>query len=339
MGETTNIAEVAKKILNDIFRVFFWELRPLEDVNFDCQISDHKTPKGENKISHPCDVLFHYFDPYLNKTIYLHTDLKSYSKRSINSTKIREALNSLAMTVECACVSPSWKKKYPRTDEEIYEIRGLLFVANHDNKAPTDFNASLNKISKKNLDVARSQTLHVLGPKQISDLFSIATDIKLSIQDRQLSSYYRFFYPDLTLWKRRFADDIRTAATIETLLSPYFILRHEAVRDENDAILIRSGSLIYYSREGATVEEFIYLLDSLLRYQLVNAKEIVRIRIFNRDRSPDFKSNFDKAKHSYCKTWGFDESREQEIMNITIASIAKIESNYVPEEIGWKEDR
>jgi hypothetical protein len=338
VAETANIAEVAKKIANDIFRVFFWELRQREDTNFDCALEAHKTPKGDPKKTHPCDVLFHYFDPYLNKTIYLHTDLKSYSKTSLKQGKIRDALNSLAMTIECAALSADWRKKYPKTDEEIYEVRGLLFVANHDNKAPTSFNEHLSKISRNNISLARNQVMHVLGPKQISDLYSIATDIKLSIADNQLSPAYRFFYPDLTLWKRKFADDVRTAATIETLLSPYFILRHSGLKDNEGQVTLTQGSLIYYSRKGETVEEFVYLLDSLLRYQLVGAKEVVRIRMFKRDRSPDFKSNFDKAKHSYCRTWGFDESREQEIMHISIDAIAKIEPNYVPDEIGWKDN-
>lgn len=339
MAETANIAEIAKKVLHDIFKVFFWELRPIEDTNFECVLDEHQTPGGKEKISHPCDVLFNYVDPYLNKTVYLHTDLKSYSKRSLQQKKIREALNSLGTTLECAHVSQSWRDKYPKDDKQSYVIRGLLFVVNHDGKATSDFSGQLSKIAKNNLSVAKSQVVHVLGPQQINDLYSIATDIKLSIQDKQLSSLYRFFYPDLTLWKRRVADDVRTAATIETLLSPYFILRHDAVRDDNDEVIVRPGSLIYYSRRGDTIDEFVYLLDSLLRYQLVKANEVIRIRIFNRERSENFKSNFDKAKTKYCRTWGFEGTREEEINHITIEAISQICPNYAPDEIGWKDKK
>lgn len=339
MAETANIAEIAKKILNDIFGVFFWELRPIEDTNFDCVLDEHHSPTGKDKASHPCDVLFHYVDPYLNKTVYLHTDLKSYAKKSLQQKKIRDALNSLGMTLACAHVSQSWRDKYPREDGEAYEIRGLLFVANHDGKAPLDFSPQLNKITKNNLTVAKSQTLHVLGPRQISDLYSIAADIKLSIHDKKLSQRYRFFYPDLTLWKRLVADDVRTAATIETLMSPYFILRHDAIKDENGAVTLNVGSLIYYSRPGETVDEFVYLLDSLLRFQLVKANEIIRIRLFNREKSSNFKNNFDKAKVKYCKTWGFEGTRVEEINAITIDSISQMSPNYSPDEIGWKEKK
>jgi hypothetical protein len=339
VAETANIAEIAKKILNDIFGVFFWELRPIEDTNFECVLDEHKTLSGKDKATHPCDVLFHYIDPYLNKTVYLHTDLKSYSKKSLQQKKIRESLNSLSMTLACAHVSQAWRDKYPKDDKDSYEIRGLLFVANHDGKAPLDFNNQLNKISTNNLSLAKSQILHVLGPRQISDLYSVAADIKLSIHDKKLSQRYRFFYPDLTLWKRRVADDVRTAATVETLLSPYFILKHDAVKDEVGSTVLYPGSLIYYSRAGNTIDEFVYLLDSLLRYQLVKANEIIRIRIFNPEKAANFKSNFDKAKVKYCKTWGFESTRAEEINAITIDSITQLCPNYSPDEIGWKENK
>lgn len=335
MGETANIAEIAKRVLHEIFRVFYWELRPLEDTNFDCVSQDHLTPKGEKKATHPTDVIFHYHDPYLNKVVYLHTDLKSYSKTSLKIGKIRDALKSLAQTLACAHVSSSWKSKYPK-DDEVYEVRGLLFVVNHDNKAVNAFDDYLKKISKNSLDVEREQVIHVLSPRDITNLYSIATDIQLSIQRRELSPRYRFFYPDLTLWKRKVADDVRTAATIETLRSPYFILRHEAVPATSESPALQGGSVVYYSRKGETVDEFIYLLDSLLRYQLVKANEAIKIKIFNPDRAGNFKSNFDRAKAAYCKSWGFENTREEEIMCIAIDSIAQICPNYSPDEIGWR---
>ncbi len=340
VGETSNTAIIANKISKDIFKVFHWEMHQQHDANFDCVLADHKTPSGNQKKQHPGDVVFHYIDPYLNKRIHLHTDLKSYSKNSLQQKKIREALQSLAMTIECAAVSKDWRQTFCGVDQEPSEVRGLLFVANHDNKAPDAFDEQILKISAKNLPVAKGQQIHVLGPKSISQLFSVATDIKLAIQDKELSPRYRFLYPDLTLWKRQRPDDERIGATIETLMSPYFIIKHDEVRDEQDksSVILRSGSLVYYSRAGDTVEEFVYLLDSLLRYQLVNAKEIVRIRVFNPNRSGALKNNFEKAKERYCRTWGFEHGREQEIRGITIDSIAKIEHNYCPQEIGWSEE-
>lgn len=337
MSETKNIAAIAGKIQNDIFKVFHWELHAQEDTNFDCVCDQHESDKGVKKKTHPGDVVYHYFDPYANRRIFLHTDLKAYAKKSIQQTKIREALKSLAMTVECAAITDSWRTKFQAVEDGPYEVRGLLFVANHDNKTPGRFRELLKGIALKNIPVAKGQILHILGPDNIADLFSIATDIKLSIADKQIGASYRFFYPDLTLWKRHTADDERVGATIEMLLSPYFVLKYSQVSDESGTLLRRRGSLVYYSRPGTTVEEFVYLLDSLSRHQLVNSQEDLSVRVYCQDGSADIKNNFDKAKKRYCHMWGFEGGREQEITSITIDSIQRVLPNYKADELGWNE--
>lgn len=335
MAETANISQIANKIANDIFKIFFWEMHSQQDTNFGCVSDEHKTENGTKKITHPGDVVFHYIDPYLNKRIYLHTDLKSYKKSTLQQSKIRDSLKSLAMTVECAAISDSWRQKFLAIDQEVYEVRGLLFVANHDGKAAEKFTPLLGGIAKANIPVAKGQTLHILGPSEITALYSIATDIKLAISDKKLSPFYRFFYPDLTLWKRHTADDQRIGATIEMLLSPYFILKHPSILEDDNTIL-KPGSLVYYSRDGNTVDEFVYLLDSLSRYQLVNSREQIRVVAFKRERSTELKNNFEKAKHRYCKMWGFEGDREEEVLSITIDALSQIAPNYSPDDIGWR---
>ncbi|WP_394789641.1 hypothetical protein [Rhodoferax sp.] len=337
MAENENTAQIANKISAEIFKVFHWELYAQNNANFKCELEHHKNENGKSKLTHPGDVVFYYFDPYLNKTIYLHTDLKSYKKTTIQAKKIREALTSLAMTVECAHLSNGWSDKFMAQDGHPYEVRGLLFVANHDNKATAKFGEYLQGISIANLPIAKGQIVHVLGPLEISTLFSVATDIKLSIQDKTISSHYRFHYPDLTLWKRHTPDDQRNGATIEMLLAPYFILKHHAVCDDKGVEVTRPGSVVYYARTGDTVEEFVYLIDCLSRYQLVNSKEQIKIKSFNRNRSSELKNNFDKAKRRYCDMWRFDGDREAEVMGIPVDGIQQIVPNYVPDEIGWKE--
>lgn len=336
MSETTNISQVANKVANDIFKVFFWEVFAQNDVNFECVLDTHTSDNGTPKATHPGDVLFYYLDPYINKKVFLHTDLKSYKKSSLTIKKVRAALQSLAMTVECAHISPGWAKKYP-VDGHPFVIRGLLFVVNHDGKEMSKFGNMLNSISKTNLTIAKNQVLHVMGPPQISSLYAIAVDIKLMISDKQLSANYRFFYPDLTLWKRHTPDDQRIGATIEMLMSPYFILRHTAVKDDIGNEIERAGSIVYYSRPCETVDEFVYLIDCLSRYQLVNTREQIRIRAYHSARSSDMKSNFDKAKIRYCQMWSFEGDREKEILSISIDGIQRAVPNYIPDEIGWHE--
>ncbi|WP_454764373.1 hypothetical protein [Cupriavidus campinensis] len=340
MSETANISFIANKIAREIFSAFYWDSYPQKDTNFECVNPEtHLTSSGKSKATHPGDVVFHYIDPYLNRRIHLHTDLKSYAKASLSAKAIRTALNSLAMTIECAEASADWRAKFLDNDQEPHEVRGLLFVANHDGQAPADFDSKLAKIGRGSIQIAKNNVIHVLGPNVISNLYSVAADIKLAAANGQISKRYRFFYPDLTLWKRARADDDRNAATIETLLSPYFILRHDRVLDEDTGDVVeRAGSLVYYSRKGETVEEFIYLVDSLSRYQLVNANEQIRVRIFSRDRSHQFKNNFEKAKRRYCDEWKFEDGRESEIMGITIDALNHLAPNYSPDEIGWREE-
>jgi hypothetical protein len=93
---------------------------------------------------------------------------------------------------------------------------------------------------------------------------------------------------------------------------------------------------VYYSRDGSTVEEFIYLIDSLSRYQLVNSKTAIRVRMCGSKRASEYKNNFEKAKAKYCATWGFQEDREAEITAITVDAIQPAQHNYFPDEIGWR---
>ena len=61
--------------------------------------------------THPTDVVFKYADPYLNKAVYLHTDLKSYAVGSITLDSIKKALESLGKAIGCARASPWWETR------------------------------------------------------------------------------------------------------------------------------------------------------------------------------------------------------------------------------------
>lgn len=339
MGESKNIGEIAERISEDIFRAFHWEIHGQKDENFECHNPDHQSKSGKEKKTHPGDVVFHYLDPYVNKRIHLHTDLKSYGKNTINSSNVRTALQSLAMTIECASTSESWRNKFLASETETEELRGLLFVANHDNDYQGFFDELLGKVNTAGLPIAKGQYIHVLGPKQINALYTVANDISRLMTNNTLNRNYKFFYPDVMLWKRMLVDDSRTPATIELLTAPYFILKHDEIRhpDNPAEVTHKKGSIVYYSRSGETVEEFIYLIDALLRYQLVTSEESVRIRVFNQSRSDAMKNNFLKAKQRYCSEWGFHKQRADEIESIKIDSVNAVIPNYCPEEIGWKD--
>lgn len=331
MAETINIGEIASKISEDIFKHFLWETHPKRDDNFKCHNDDGHLSKGNSpKLTHPGDVVFHYDDPYLGKRVYLHTDLKSYAKATIKVTKLREAFKSLCMTVECARESDDWKKKYSIDDSECIEVRGLLFVHNHDNEYQGSFDKMLEGISLKNLPVARGSIVHFLGPLDIQRLYNIGNDIIRLTATKELPKGYTFYYPDLVM-TRRMGDVWDQQATIEALTGPYLIIRHRKNKT------VKSGYIIYYNRPGNSVDEFVYFLDTLSRYQMLETGKLIRVRVTGANVNEDLKSVFETAKKKYCKAWGFSAKREKVLSKIKIERITNMTSTYNPGEIGWRE--
>lgn len=329
MAETVNIGEISARLSKDIFKYFFWEAHPKTDDNFQCVNGDHASEKSKPLATHPCDVVFHYLDPYMGKRVYLHTDLKSYAKDSITSTKLRTALRSLCLAVDCARFSTSWAEKYTLGDGGAYDVRGLLFVYNHDNKYEKDFGNAISKIDLQKLPIATGTQLHFLGPGDIKRLYSIANDIIRLKGEGELPSKYTFYYPDLVMTRRQ-VGGWEQAATIEVLTSPYIIIRH----DENSNGL--AGYVIYYNAPAATSEEFEYFLDSLSRFQMLETSSRILIKVTSQSAPDDLKSVFSRAKNKYVKAWGFDSYRAEILHRIEIERITSMTSTYNPGDIGWR---
>ena len=330
MAETSNIAEIAARLSKDIFKHFLWATHPKTDDNFECTNDKHVGDGGKPKNTHPGDVVFHYRDPYLRKTVYLHTDLKSYAENSINATGLRGAFRSLCMTIDCARRSDTWRTKYSVDDGEAHEVRGLLFVHNHDNGYEKSFYNAVEKVNLQALPVAPGTQLHYLGPHDIQRLFSIANDILRLKGDDNLPSSYTFYYPDLVMTRRQ-GDVWDQAATIETLTAPYIIIRHAATEKTV------SGYVIYYNAPASCPEEFEYFLDCLSRFQMLDSDERILLRITHPDAPNDLKSIFLTARKKYVKAWGFDPAREQILAQIQIERIASAISTYNPGDMGWRE--
>ncbi len=322
MGETVNISSVAAKISGDIFRRFLWEIHQYEDENFDCVIEEH------SKKTHPADVVFHYEDPYLGKRVYLHTDLKSYAADTITPSKLRSAFKSMCMAVDCAKESEEWRKRYT-IDDDAHEIRGFLFVHNHDNGYEKPFYEAVSKINLRDLPLSANSQIHFFGPNDIQRLFSIANDIKSLIADEVISRDYTFFYPDLVMTRRQ-GDVWGQAATIETLVGPYAIMKYRGLGTRD------GGYVIYYNSDATTAEEFEYFLDCLSRFQLLSSAENILIRVTNPDAPNDLKSIFSRAVRKYVKAWGFDPSRKEVLEAIEIERITAVANNYNPGDLGWR---
>jgi hypothetical protein len=336
VAETINIAEIAQKLSKDIFKHFLWSTHNKHDDNFKCTNPEHKSDgtKGEGndgkpKATHPGDLVFFYSDPYAGKTVYLHTDLKSYSKKSITTTKLRGAFKSLSMTVACAQESNYWRETYSVPDDEAHEVRGLLFVHNHDHEFVQSFANAIAKIDLQNLPLSAGALIHFLGPSDIQRLYSIGNDIIRLQNGNDLPKDYTYHYPDLVM-VRRHGDGTKQAATIESLTGPYLILKHGEA--ENCA----AGYLIYYNRSGKTSEEFEYFLDCLSRYQMLEGDHVIRIRVTDSASIDGLKTVFQMAKNKYVRAWGFDHARKSILDKINIDRITAVTNTYSPGDMGWR---
>lgn len=290
MAETIHIAQMAEKLSDELFSEFFWERIGPTNQNWLCEDQDH-----HHVSTHPSDVVFFYDEPYTQNRTYINCDLKSYASGTINSSNIKSAVVSLAKQVACAERSDEWSKLYIHPDTSP-SITGMLFVYNHDGGYDKNFNSLLIAIKNKELDLPRNSKIVVLGPEDIFWLDNVRYEIRQMRGSSGASKlppaeHCNYFYPQLVLRANSRVEKAR-AATLEMLTSPWIILEYK--RQAPD---VGRGFVIFYRRDGSTVQEFMYLFDYLRHYQVLSKDTIIQIKLFG--TIPTAHSNFSKAIHQY----------------------------------------
>ncbi|EJO2872340.1 hypothetical protein QIG09_17285 [Klebsiella pneumoniae] len=349
-GETQNISLMADKISSELFKWFKWEQVGTSNENFKCLKTDEHSTKSD---THPNDVVYKYHDPYLNRTVFFNTDLKSYAKGSITATSMRNALTSLANAIDCAEGSKEWKDRYSYITGSS-EVRGLLFAYNHDGNFDQSFYDIFHSvkdtteakgkrgINLDNLPLKQGQKIHIIEPRVINYLQSVITDLtKLSHQGTfPLGTNYQFYYPDLTLHKVSGLPE-NLPATIESLTGPFFIIKHGDVKRLNEKTeevekSYDHGYVIYYNGEGNNEYEFIYIFDTLSKYQLLDGNEKIRIRLIHPNIYKDVRGIYMRAIETYSREWGFDEHKRSIIESIEFELVDFTKPTFSSVEIGWE---
>ncbi|EGQ9631061.1 hypothetical protein F2K82_12640 [Vibrio cholerae] len=353
MAETSNIAVVAEKVSQDLFKWFKWEMVDAKDLNFSCHKGSKHTTSKESKLTHPVDVVFKYKDPYQGKYILFNTDLKSYAKGSINTSSIRDALTSLAYTIDCAEGSQEWQNRYALGLTN-YEIRGMLFVYNHDGQYKTDFydlfKAKINPksgrlgggINLSNIPLREGQKIHIIEPKVITYMRTIISDMDKLHRERTFpEKAYSFYYPDLLQHKLK-GDTSEHPATIELICGPYMIIKHNAVKkwdeEKNRAVeTYQQGYVIYYNQTGENPFEFIYLFDLLSNLQILRTKDDkIRIRVAHKNPFNDIRSNYEAAVAMYTTSLGGDKYKAEILRSIEFSIIEQTKDIFCITNIGWE---
>lgn len=355
MAENGPREDLAKLVASKLLIRFKWQQHGPTDQDFPCiNEEEHKREDKKQSHTHPVDVVFHYKDPYLNKTIYLNTDLKSYSAGSLNPKMIENSLNSLGKTINCAKRSGVWSKRYC-TQPGQSEIRGLLFVYNHDNNFKHNFydffyppkpskGRRPTAVNLDNIKLTSGQQVHIIEPRTIAYLMSVVGDMNELIAESKFpKEKYGFFYPQLTYHKVLNADEY-LPATIETLTSPFMILKHGAVLEwdrvkKEDKEIYPEGFVIYYNEKANSDLEFYYLLDLLSNYQILNAKNKIRIRVASMDKDDSLVSHFVRARQKFAMDWKYDEDMKKYLDSIEIYSVPIQKEFYSTEVRSWELDK
>ena len=93
---------------------------------------------------------------------------------------------------------------------------------------------------------------------------------------------------------------------------------------------------MYYRGTGASRDEFVYLFDYILRYQILRDARRIDIRLpFPAD---DASTNFAQAKEEYVHAFAdLNEFRER-LNRCTYSSVNTVKLQFSAEEIGMKRD-
>lgn len=291
MAENEHKARQAEIMASELFGEFFWHKLGPTNHDWPCE-----EPERHEVKTHPCDVVYYYDEPYAPRQTYVHCDLKSYAKGTISSAAVRSAVESLAKQVACAEKSDTWRKLHTH-DRVTFSVSGLLFVYNHDGEYEADFQKNLISIAPESLQLPRGSKLFVLGPKEIFWLDNIRDEIQRlrgkSNPELPGPDYCFFFHPQLI---RRANLQVKKAkaATLETLTSPIIIL--EYIDPKGSA---SRGVIVFYARPGETPDEFMYLIDTLRKYELLDDRTKVVIKTL--DASAISSPTFQKAQQQYIE--------------------------------------
>lgn len=323
MAETANIATVAEKISKELFSDFFWEKSGEWNSNWNCEEKERHNCK-----THPSDVVFFYDEPYKPVRTYVNCDLKSYAKGSITSSSIKSAIESLARSLTCAEKSDQWRDSYIH-NYVTSEICGLLFIYNHDDEYDKDFLNLLNKVKIEKLEIPKRSKIIVLGPYDIFWLNNVRYEIVMMRGKKELpdKEFYSFHYPNLVLKKN--VQQQAKAATLEMLTSPWIILSYDLKDIPN-----RKGYVVFYRRRGDTVEEFLYLIDYLMHYQILFNNSYIQIKTI--DPHPLSSVLFEKAIHQYADECGGGEKVKEKLKVIKYNQVTQIQTKISLQEIGMR---
>jgi hypothetical protein len=320
VAETTNIAKMAELLSNGLFPRYFWRVTGGWNQNWPCEDERH------GRKTHPSDVVFYYDEPYVLRRTYVNCDVKSYAKTTITAGAVLSALESLADTISCIELSDTWRKMYIH-DGFSPAICGLLFIYNHDGEYDKNFDHILAQTKDERIRAPKGTQIAILGPKQIHWLDNVRYEMVYMRGNGELPEEARcsFEYPHLVRKKKLQVVQAR-AATIEMLVGPWLILAHEAFGDR------KPGYVVFYSGKGESTDEFLYLIDYLMHYQMVRLGVDIKVRTL--ESHPNSAAHFRRAIDEYISNFQGGEEITALLTAVDYRQIEQVHRTFSEIEIG-----
>jgi hypothetical protein len=321
LAETDNIAQLAGLVSTDLFARFFWRTTGSWNQNWPCETQRHKPRR-----THPSDVVFYYDEPYALRRIYLNCDLKSYASGSITGGAILSALEDLAESLTCMEISDTWHKMYIHDGYSPF-LCGLLFVYNHDGDYDKNFDHVLSSIKHEKISVPKASQIVILGPQQIRWLDNVRYEIVYMRGNKELpdEQHCRFEYPNLVR-KIKVQVEIAKAATVDMLTGPWITLSYDSINGK------RPGFLVFYRGKGESTEEFLYLIDYLMHYQMIKVELDIKVRTLEPD--PNAAAFFERAITEYTEKYRGGEEIAALLRGIDYKQINQVHRSFSQIQVG-----
>ncbi|MFP2931822.1 hypothetical protein ACLESO_42945 [Pyxidicoccus sp. 3LG] len=325
MSETSNTATMADKVSAEIFSVFGWQRVGPKDTDWPCVLESH------GKKTHPSDVVFWYDEPYRDERLYINIDLKSYSATKVEKSDIAAAIRSLAIATECANLSDEWQKRFAN-DGMNRSVAGMLFIYNHDAEYDGDFQRKLDNVDERSFGLAAGLRMFVVGPPAVAYLRTVSNDINVlrGMEEMPKASECKFYYPDLVEVRAR--SNSQSSATLEMLTGPWQILRYRNEKDGSSWDEV----LIYYRGDGNSTDEFMYLIDYLFRFQLLEENTRIRLRLPN--GKPEAPVIFERAAEKYADHFAISKDIKKRLKQVRCEIVSSVITKFSELELGMRRD-
>jgi hypothetical protein len=183
-------------------------------------------------------------------------------------------------------------------------------------------------VKLEKLDIPKGSKIFVLGPSDVFWLNNVSYEITYLRGKSELppQGECKFYYPHL-VQKKNIQLDHAKAATLEMLTGPWITFTYNDAKSTG-----KRKFIIFYRRKGDTEEEFMYLLDYLMHYQMLDETSEIHIKVLDADINSN--AIFERSISNYIEECEGIPDIKQRISSIKFSKMNKVHQVFSEDEIG-----